>query len=340
MKIDYLKVLPSLNNYRDANEAKHLIIDIDKESKNGSLLDTINFNNADSNYDDLLTYEELKNIKLSVDYDVKKDSFKLVRGLGLLDKTDQQSIVLNNKITFKELKEAIEKLDKNNDSKIESNEIESDLNQFSLEKKRSVRIYKLNEIRDNDSSQKEDESMTKQIQALDKQIESLKKTLQKLTTQKASQSSTANAPDNNSNEALKYMAKSIDKYTDTEALESKYSKEDVSNVINEVKRVKNVENNIDAIKIATDTQLSSDEIVSLSDNISSVDISQADIEQTRDMSALQSFSPAATPVNIDKKNIDFTIDSIKQKIADLEDAKSEISQKMMEKQFNKLDILG
>ena len=59
-----------------------------------------------------------------------------------------------------------------------------------------------------------------------------------------------------------------------------------------------------------------------------------------DMSAIEQLSPANTPLDLDSKNIDFSINQIKEKINDLEGMKSKIINEDMDKEVKKLDILA
>ncbi|MEO1954913.1 MAG: hypothetical protein ABGW74_09445 [Campylobacterales bacterium] len=84
--------------------------------------------------------------------------------------------------------------------------------------------------------------------------------------------------------------------------------------------------------------MSEDEILELSDNIDLVMDSELAISNMEDMAGIEQFSPANTPLFLDKENIDFSIDQIKLKINDLEDMKSKILTQKMDRATKKLDI--
>jgi hypothetical protein len=98
--------------------------------------------------------------------------------------------------------------------------------------------------------------------------------------------------------------------------------------------------NIDSIIIQTDTKMSKEDIVKMSQGMEAVTMSEASVKEAQDLSAIEQFSPASTPINIDKKNIDFTIGGIQQKIADVEGMKDKIVQKMIDSKLKKLDFMA
>ena len=335
MNINYLSVLPKV----DQDYVKsYVLVDGSKESIGTVIEDKINFSTADKDGDAFLTYEELSNVKLSVDFNAKKDMFQLVRGLNLLDNKTIQNIYFQQGLSLDVLEEELKKLDKNNDKKINSDEVERDLSQLVRTEKMAYRAYKLNDIKEKDGEQSQNESDNKQIAALEKQIQSLKNMLSNLQTQKASQppsSSTAS-----SKEASEHVSESINNKLNMKELETKYGTEDVDKVVNAVERTIDVTHNIDSIIIQTDTNMSKEDIVNLSQGMEAVAMSEASIQGAQDLSAIEQFSPASTPINIDKKNIDFTIGGIQQKIADVEGMKDKIIQKMMDSKLKKLDFMA
>ncbi len=335
MNINYLSVLPKV----DQDYVKsYVLVDGSKESIGTVIEDKINFSTADKDGDAFLTYEELSNVKLSVDFNAKKDMFQLVRGLNLLDNKTIQNIYFQQGLSLDVLEEELKKLDKNNDKKINSDEVERDLSQLVRTEKMAYRAYKLNDIKEKDGEQSQNESDNKQIAALEKQIQSLKNMLSNLQTQKASQppsSSTAS-----SKEASEHVSESINNKLNMKELETKYGTEDVDKVVNAVERTIDVTHNIDSIIIQTDTNMSKEDIVNLSQGMEAVAMSEASIKGAQDLSAIEQFSPASTPINIDKKNIDFTIGGIQQKIADVEGMKDKIIQKMIDSKLKKLDFMA
>ena len=335
MNINYLSVLPKV----DQNYTKsYVLIDSSQESMRTVIEDKINFNNADKNCDAFLSYEELSDIKLSVNFDVKKDMFKLTRGLNLLDNRTIQNIYFQQGLSLDLLEEELKKLDKNSDGKIDSNEVEQDLSELARTEKMAYRAYKLNDIKEKDGEQSQNESDNKQIAALEKQIQSLKNMLSNLQTQKASQppsSSTAS-----SEEASEHVSESIDNKLNMKELETKYGTEDVNKVVEAVERTTYVMPNIDSIIIQTDSKMSKEDIANLSQGMETVAMSEVSIKGAQDLSAIEQFSPASTPINIDKKNIDFTIGGIQQKIADVEGMKDKIIQKMIDSKLKKLDFMA
>ncbi len=335
MNINYLSVLAKV----DQNYTKsYVLVDSSQESIKTVIEDKINFNNADKDHDAFLTYEELSDIQLSVHFDVKKDMFELTRGLNLLDNRTIHDIYFQQGISLDMLEEELKKLDKNNDGKIDSSEVEQDLSQLAKTEKMAYQAYKLNDIREKEGEHSQNESDNKQIAALEKQIQSLKNMLSNLQTQKASQPPSSSAV--SSKEANEYVSESIDNILNMKELETKYGTEDVDKVVNAVERTIDVTHNIDSIIIQTDTNMSKEDIVNLSQGMEAVAMSEESIKGAQDLSAIEQFSPASTPINIDKKNIDFTIGSIQQKIADIGGMKDKIIQRIMDSKLKKLDFIA
>ena len=176
MNISYLAALPKTNEHHTKN---YVLIDYSQDGIKKVIEDTIDFNRADVNSDDFLTYEELPDIKLSVYFHLKKDRFELVRGLSLLDSGSIQNIFHKKGISFDALEAELKKLDKNNDSKIDSNEVAQDITQLAKVKQKAYREYKLGVISHKENEQTEIEGSHNQIAALEKQIMSLKMTILK-----------------------------------------------------------------------------------------------------------------------------------------------------------------
>lgn len=338
MNINYLSVLPKV----DQNYAKnYTLIDISQESIKSVIEDKINFNNADKNYDDFLTYEELVNIKLSVNFNPKKDKFELIRGIDLLNNESIENIFSQKGISFYTLEEELKKLDKNNDGAIGSNEVEQDLSQLAIKQERAYRAYKLNDIKEIEGEEIQSQSDKKQIAALEKQIQSLKRMLSELETQKASEP--VNIDTVIQEDMSKHTTESISNQLNIKELEAKYGAENVHKVVNAVERANinpgNIDSVADTIISQTNTDISNEDIVNLAQGMEAVSMSEISIKENQELSAVEQFSPAATPINIDKRNVDFTISGIKQKIADLEGMKDKIIQKTADSKLKKLNMM-
>ena len=139
-------------------------------------------------------------------------------------------------------------------------------------------------------------------------------------------------------DATDFNLKSVQNILKTDDLKTKYGSKDVDNVIKVIKNTPKVEGNVDSIILKTGTKMSEDEILELSDNIDLVMDSELAISNMEDMAGIEQFSPANTPLFLDKENIDFSIDQIKLKINDLEDMKSKILTQKMDRATKKLDI--
>jgi len=138
-------------------------------------------------------------------------------------------------------------------------------------------------------------------------------------------------------DATDFNLKSVQNILKTDDLKTKYGSKDVDNVIKVIKNTPKVEGNVDSIILKTGTKMSEDEILELSDNIDLVMDSELAISNMEDMAGIEQFSPANTPLFLDKENIDFSIDQIKLKINDLEDMKSKILTQKMDRATKKLD---
>lgn len=336
MNINYLAVLPKVNQ---EHVKEYTLIDISKESIKSVIEDKINFSNADENYDNFLTYEELANIKLSVNFNTKKDEFELVRGVNLLDYESIETVFSQKGISFYTLEEELKKLDRNKDGKIDSNEVEQDLSQLAIKQERAERAYRLNDIKERGGEQSQNESDKKQIAALEKQIQSLKRVLSQLEMQKASKPQSSNT---SSQDISEHASQSIENSANIKELEAKYGNEEVDNVVNALERTTvnpgNADVVVQSVIAQTNTDISKEEIVSISQGMEAVAMSEISVKEAQDLSAIEQFSPASTPVSIDSKNIEFTTSSISQKINDLEGMKDKIVQKMMDNQLKKLDL--
>jgi len=138
-------------------------------------------------------------------------------------------------------------------------------------------------------------------------------------------------------DATDFNLKSVQNILKTDDLKTKYGSKDVDNVVQTIKHIPKVEGNVDSIILKTGTKMSEDEILELSDNIDLVMDSELAISNMEDMAGIEQFSPANTPLFLDKENIDFSIDQIKLKINDLEDMKSKILTQKMDRATKKLD---
>ena len=331
MNFNYLTVLPRI----DQNYTKdYTLIDSSQKGMGAVIEDKINFNNADKNHNDFLTYEELADIKLSVNFNVKKDKFELIRGVDLLDNESIKNIFSQKGISFYTLEEELKKLDRDKDGKIDSNEVEQNLSRLALKQEKAYRAYKLNDVRETESQETQSQNDKKQIAALEKQIQSLKKMISELETQKAStpiSSNTATQEDRSS-----HATESINNQLNIKELEAKYGSENIEKTVNTIERAHNINNVADTI-IAKVPDISKEDIVNLAQGMEAIAMSEISVQMAQELSAIEQFSPAASPINIDKKNIDFSIGSVKQKIADLEGMKDKIMQKMMDSQLKKID---
>lgn len=336
MNINYLAVLPKVTQ---EHVKEYTLVDISKESIKSVIEDKINFSNADENYDDFLTYEELANIKLSVNFNTKKDNFELTRGVGLLDNESIENIFSQKGISFYTLEEELKKLDGNKDGKIDSSEVEQDLSQLAKRQERADRAYRLNDIKERSGEQSQNESDKKQIAALEKQIQSLKRVLSQLEMQKASKPQSGNTSNQDMSE---HASQSIENKANIKELEAKYGNEEVDNVVNALERATVNSGNVDVVAQSviaqTNTDISKEEIVTISQGMEAVTMSEISVKEAQDLSAIEQFSPASTPVSIDSKNIEFTMNSIAQKINDLEGMKDKMVQKMMDTQLKKLNL--
>jgi|GEM_PF-6854440 len=331
MNFNYLTVLPRI----DQNYSKdYTLIDSSQKGMGAVVEDKINFNNADKNHDDFLTYEELADIKLSVNFNVKKDKFELIRGVDLLDNESIKNIFSQKGISFYTLEEELKKLDRDKDGKIDSDEVEQNLSQLALKQEKAYLAYKLNDVRETEGEETQSQNDKKQIAALEKQIQSLKKMISELETQKAStpiSSNTATQEDISSHET-----ESISNQLNIKELEAKYGSENIEKAVNTIERANNINNVADTI-IAQIPDMSKEDIVNLAQGMEAIAMGEISVQAAQELSAIEQFSPAASPINIDKKNIDFSIGSVKQKIADLEGMKDKIMQKMMDSQLKKID---
>lgn len=336
MNINYLAVLPKVNQ---EHAKEYTLIDISKESIKSVIEDKINFSNADENYDDFLTYEELANIKLSVNFNPKKDNFELTRGVSLLDNKSIENIFSQNDISFYTLEEELKKLDRNKDGKIDSSEVEQDLSQLAIKQERADRAYKLNDIKERGGEQSQNESDKKQIASLEKQIQSLKRVLSQLEMQKASKPQSGNTSNQDMSE---HASQSIENSANIKELEAKYGSQEVDNVVNALERTTVNLGNVDVVAqniiMQTNTDISKEEIVTIAQGMEDIAMSEISVKEAQDLSAIEQFSPASTPVSIDSKNIEFTMSNISQKINDLEGMKDKIVQKIMDNQLKKLNL--
>jgi len=333
MNINYLSVLPKVQQYEEKN---YTILEDKGDGFKSSILDTINFNNADRDGDKFLTYDELIDIKLALAFDAKKDKFELTKGINFISKDAVDGIFTNSGISLESLQDELKNLDKNNDKKIKADEIASlDTSALVKKTKRNFRIYKLQEVKNISNEKIETSSKNKKIASLDKQIKNLEKMLKNLTSQK-------------SQEPIKVSTKEVENHTSAtvenivkvDELKSKYGDKEVSKLINVIKNIPQVENNIQSIISKTDTKVSKEEILDLSASMDMVTDTKIAVSEMSDMSAIEQLSPANTPLDLDSKNIDFSINQIKEKINDLEGMKSKIINEDMDKEVKKLDILA
>jgi len=68
MNINYLSVLPKVQQLEEKN---YTILEDKGDNFKSAILDTLNFNNSDRNGDDFLTYDELIDIKLAINFNPK-----------------------------------------------------------------------------------------------------------------------------------------------------------------------------------------------------------------------------------------------------------------------------
>ncbi len=246
------------------------------------------------------------------------------------------TILKDSGISLDSLQNELKNLDKNNNNKIESDEITS-LNTVELIKKnkRDFRKYKLQEVKKISNEEIETTAKNKRIASLDKQIKSLKNMLKNLTSQKSQEPIKVSTK-----EAQNHLSASVDNIAKIDELKSKYGDKDVSNLINTIKHTPKITDNVDSIILKTDTKVSKEEILDLSADMDIAVDTKIAVSEMSDMAAVEQLSPANTPLDLDAKNIDFSLNQIKTKINDLEGMKSKIINEDIEKETKKLDALA
>ncbi len=331
MNINYLSALYRVEPYQEKN---YTILEDKGDGFSSVIKDTIHFNSADRNGDDFLTYSELADIDLALAFNAKDDKYELTKGINFISKDAVDGIFKNSGISLEDLQNELKNLDKNNDKKITSDEIVS-LDTKKLEKDNTIAYnqYKLQKVEEVSSEKVQSTEEDKRIAELDKQINNLKSMLNSLSSQKNQEPIKIDTQD-----ATDFNLKSVQNILKTDDLKTKYGSKDVDNVVQTIKHIPKVEGNVDSIILKTGTKMSEDEILELSDNIDLVMDSELAISNMEDMAGIEQFSPANTPLFLDKENIDFSIDQIKLKINDLEDMKSKILTQKMDRATKKLDI--
>lgn len=335
MNINYLSVLPKVQQLQEKN---YTILEDKGDGFKSAIIDTVKFDNADRNGDDFLNYDELAEIKLALLFDAKKDKFELAKGINFISQDAIDEILANDGLSLNSLQNELKNLDKNNDKKIKSDEIKS-LNTSELirNNQRDLRIYKLQEIKESSNQEITKTSENKKIAALDKQIKNLQKMLESLTSQKMQEPVTQNV---STKEAQNHSSKSIEHSVNVDELKSKYGEEDVNSLIQVIKSTPKVATNIDGIISKTDTKVPVEDILDLSAGMDMLVDTEIAVSEMMDMAGVEQLSPANTPLNLDKKKIDFSINQIKAKIADLEGMKSKILDSRIEEEGKKLSMLA
>ena len=328
MDIRYLSALTTVHRYK--NETYTIAKNRDDDYKE-FIVNKTDFKKADLNDDDFLTYEELSNIKLSVDYNAQKDRFEFKKGFNLLSTNTIEKVLDENGLSLKLLEENLKQLDKNRDNKITSNEIDPNLTKIVDNKKRELRASKLEKLNQETSKEKRLSNENKQIEALDRQINNLKKMLRDL---KIKQATVGNVFHKNDTKDISTTA--MDKKTAIQTLKSKYGDNDIDKLVGTISIVSNPSKNISRIIYQSGTQASEKEIAKLINVMQNTALNQIDAKQIEDMNAIEQFSPANTPISFDENSIDFTISSIEQKIEALESLRDKIIREQNERLLKEL----
>ena len=325
MNLNYLSTLTNVHNNTQNN---YTVIENKNDNYKSVIMDEVNFSGADLNDDDFLTYDELYNIKLTPDFNLKNNQFELKRGFDLLSHDSIRKIYDESGLSLELLMSSLEKLDKDKNNKITSDEINPNLTKTIDAQKRAYRTSIIENLNQNINSDKENASENKAIRSLEKQIENLKKMLQ---TFKTEQSTVANNPEINNTKDI--ASTSIDKKIAVDGLKDKYGSDDTNKLISTISRVPNAAENVSRTIYQSGTKASEKEVKTLATLMQSTALNKISVEQISDMNAIEQLSPASIPVVIDEQNANFSVSSIEQKIQDLEQMKGKILQKKAEDIF-------
>jgi len=323
MDVHYLSVLTTVNA---GSQSDYTVAKSKDDDFKSFIMDEVNFQNADSNSDNFLSYRELSKIKLSPTYNVQNNRFKLKKGFDLLKNSTIKKILDNSGLSLKLLEENFKELDKNRDNKITTNEINPELTKIVDTQKKDYRAFKMQELTKKINTNKEQTSQNKEIEALNKQIASLKKMLHSLKSQK---SATPTAP--NKNDANNIATTGIGKKLAIDGLKAKYGEKDTSKLINTILKIPNAPKHISSVMYQSGTKASEKEVALLAGLIQGTALNKIAVKEMNDMNAIEQISPANTPVVIVEDNIDLSISNIESKIQDLEGMKDEILIKEAEK---------
>ncbi len=321
MDIKYLSVLITVRNF----ERDYVLAVNKKDDFKSFIMDKVDFGTADKNNDGFLSYNELKNIKLSIKYDIKKDTFKFTNGLNLLSDDLMLKIIQNKGLSFNTLEEYLKSFDKNKDGKIEIDEINKNIKKEVSNAQREYREYKFKNLKHKDYKSKKLSNIKQQIEAIDKQIENLKKMLKKLKTIWFDSQSFYKK-----NDIKKTAADSLDRNILLKTLKNKYGEDDINKLVNVINSTKSPQTKISQIVYQSGTNATENEVASLVENMQNVVLNKIDTDNTQKENAIEQFSPANTLLILDTKNIDFTISAIEQKIEALEEIRDKLIQMLYE----------
>jgi len=322
MGVGYLSVLTTVNA---SSKSDYTVVKSKNDNFKSFIMDEVNFNNADRNSDNFLTYSELDSIKLSPAYNVQNNRFQLQKGFDLLTNKTIKKILDTSGLSLKLLEENLKELDKNRDNKITTNEINPEITKMLDAQKRDYRAFKMQKLTKKITAGQEQSIQNKEIEALDKQIASLKKMLHSMKTQKTTE------PSVGKNDVKDISARSIDKKLAIDGLNNKYGEKDTSKLISTISRTPHATRHIASVMYRSGTKASEQEVTALAGLMQSGVLDKIAVKEMSDMNAIEQLSPANTPVVIDSKNIDLSIANIENKIQDLEGMKDEILTKAAEK---------
>ncbi len=322
MGVGYLSVLTTVNA---SSKSDYTVVKSKNDNFKSFIMDEVNFNNADRNSDNFLTYSELDSIKLSPAYNVQNNRFQLQKGFDLLTNKTIKKILDTSGLSLKLLEENLKELDKNRDNKITTNEINPEITKMIDAQKKDYRAFKMQKLTKKTTAGQEQSIQNKEIEALDKQIASLKKMLHSMKTQKTTE------PSVGKNDVKDISARSIDKKLAIDGLNNKYGEKDTSKLISTISRTPHATRHIASVMYRSGTKASEQEVTALAGLMENSVMDKIAVKEMSDMNAIEQLSPANTPVVIDSKNIDLSIANIENKIQDLEGMKDEILTKAAEK---------
>jgi len=286
-----------------------------KDETYSDFFDKIEFSKADKNSDDFLTYDELKDLKLSLDFDAKDDKFEFVKGLGLSDEELFLKILFNRGLSKSDLQDFIKKIDKNGDKIISADEINPNLSSQAKLSRIDYRQTKFKEVKYKETSSKQIEALKNRIEAINKEIQSLKKSLNKF----------QNIQNVNGADNSKTAFNALQKSAEIKHLKQKYGDKDIEKLINVIQHSPG--NNIDKILYQSGTKASAEEVTRLNSLITENIADKFDITHQTDKAAIESFSPANNPI-IPDNNVDYMVVQIRGKIDELEKEKANLQEQI------------